>query len=136
MSLKSADSLALVSAAFAAATEMGVAVSVVVVDAGARELASARMDGAGWFTPEIGRSKAMTAATVGRDSGELGPLIAKHPELESLIGDQMPVAFTTLTGAMAVRRDGELLGAVGVSGATSQQDLEIARAAVAAVLGL
>jgi glc operon protein GlcG len=92
------------------------------------------MDGAGWFTPGIARSKAMTAATMGSDSGDLADLIERHPELESLIGNQMPVQFTTLKGAIAVRRDGQLLGAVGVSGATSDQDVDIARAAVAAAI--
>jgi len=134
MSLKSADALAILTAAFAAADDMGVSITVVVVDAGARELVSARMDGAGWFTPSIARSKAMTAATMGSDSGDLADLIERHPELESLIGNQMPVQFTTLKGAIAVRRDGQLLGAVGVSGATSDQDVDIARAAVAAAI--
>jgi len=135
MSLNSSDALALVAAAHQAATELGVAITCCVVDAGARELVTARMDGAGWFTPDIARSKAMSSATLGSDSGELVGLITKHPELEYLIGDQMPVPFTTLAGGVVVREGGAVIGAVAVSGATSEQDVEVARAAVAAVRG-
>lgn len=135
MSLTSSEALALVTAAHAAAADLGVAITCCVVDANSRELVTARMDGAGWFTPDIARSKAMSSATLGSDSGDLAGLITRHPELEYLIGDQMPVPFTSLAGAVVVREGGAVVGAVGVSGATSEQDVEVARAAVAAVRG-
>ncbi|MCX6461366.1 MAG: heme-binding protein [Actinobacteria bacterium] len=131
MSFTTADALEIVAAAQIEAATLGVSVTCCVFSADARELATVRMDGAGWFTPDIARSKATSAATMGSDSGDLAKLIDRHPELNDLIGDQLPVPFTTLAGAVAVRSDGVVIGAVGVSGATSEQDVTIARAAVA-----
>ncbi|MEI6372729.1 MAG: heme-binding protein [Actinomycetes bacterium] len=132
MSFTTADALEIAAAAQSEAAAMGVTITCCVFGADAREIATVRMDGAPWFTPDIARSKATTAAAMGSDSGDLVKLIERHPELADLIGDQLPVPFTTLTGAVAVRVDGVVIGAVGVSGATSEQDVTIARAAVAA----
>lgn len=132
MSLTTHDAMALQAAVTRHAAVMGVAVSCCIVNSDGRELITVRMDNAGWFTAAIARSKAVSAATLRSDSGDLAPLIERHPELASLIGDQLPVPFTTLAGAVVARNgDGEVIGAIGVSGATSEQDVELARAALA-----
>lgn len=129
---------ALVTLAMSAATgradELGVSVSVVVVDRQAHELGSLRQVGASWMTMGVARVKAITAAATQRDSGDLAALKERYPEMLDLWAQQLPVRPTSLPGGVLVRYDGHSIGAVGVSGASPEQDVDCADAARRAVL--
>lgn len=124
-----------VEAAFARAAEDGLRVSVALVDAMGRDVLVVRSDGATWFTPEVARCKARTAAAFKRDSATLAGLNEAYPEVFALAGDQLPFRPTTLPGGILLELDGEIVGAVGVSGATPAQDVSCAEAARDACAG-
>ena len=110
------------------AIEDGSRISVAIVDDHGREVCSARMDGATWFTLGVALSKAQTAATFARPTHTLAKLKGDYPELFPHIADQLPFRPTVLPGGIPLET-GTTLGAVGVSGAHPDQDQRIAEAA-------
>jgi len=134
MSLTLAQANALADSVFAEATRLGLSVSCSVVDLASAELATQRMDSAPAFTAGIARSKASSAAAMLRDTEEIAVLKDRVPEVIDLVAGQVGFAFTTLKGGIVIRVGGALVGAIGVSGASSDEDVQLARHAVAAVL--
>lgn len=125
-------------AAQAQADAMKLKVNIAVVDDGGHLIAFARMDGARPASVYTALTKATTAATLRQDTGPLPPGAAE-PDVWLNLSVQNAAAmsggkFTTLRGGVAVVVDGQVIGAVGVGGATGEQDAEIARAGVAALL--
>lgn len=120
-------------AAFARAEELGVAVVVVVADPAGDVISMTRGDGAFKFSLDVARKKAWTAATAGASTAALAADFAASPTLlhvlTSGVDELMPIG-----GGSPVIHDGAVIGAIGVSGATEQQDQEIADVAVAALL--
>ena len=111
--------------------EMGAKMSVSVVDPRGDLIAMFRTDGASWRTPAISRAKAVAAACFGRASGELTDN-ALSPVFRGLMamegGHMIPGQ-----GALPVYRDGEVAGAVGGSGGTSQEDEDAALAGIESI---
>ena len=111
--------------------EMGAKMSVSVVDPRGDLIAMFRTDGASWRTPAISRAKAVAAACFGRASGELTDN-ALPPVFRGLMamegGHMIPGQ-----GALPVYRDGEVVGAVGGSGGTSQEDEDAALAGIESI---
>jgi len=129
MALTLAEANQIVQAAIAKAREMNIRVSVAVCDSGGRLLAFNRMDGAIWGSIYGSQGKAIASAGFARPSGELAeragtPIIQGIAAAEG--GHMIPSQ-----GAMPIIRNGVLEGACGVGGGTSQQDEDVARAAVA-----
>ena len=127
--LQRSDVVRIAQAAEAEANRHGWAVTIAVVDPGGHLLALARLDGAPPISAHIAPAKANTAAMGRRESKEFedrinGGRIAflSAPKLEGI-----------LEGGVPIMRDGECLGAVGVSGALPAQDVQIARAGIAAL---
>jgi uncharacterized protein GlcG (DUF336 family) len=121
----------MLNAAKAKAAEMGAAVSIAVVDNRGDVVALAKLDGARYFTPDIARGKAIVSATVGQASAALAEM-GSSPIFQTINGmNQGRMIFHQ--GAVPVTKDGKLIGAVGVSGAASTVDEEIASAGAAAV---
>lgn len=122
--------------ALAHAGSLGLTISLCIVDAAGHEVLSLRSDGANWFTVGVARVKARTAAAMRRDTAQLAGLKEKFPELLGLIGEQLPFSPTTLGGGTplwdpaAPEGSPVLLGGVGVSGASPEQDAECAQTAV------
>ena len=115
-------------AAEVSAASLGVKVSIVVVDNRGDLVALYRMDGARHFTPDIARGKAMISAMFLAPSGTLAER-ATSPVMQTL--NQMNLGRLVFgQGAVPIMRDNEVQGAIGVSGATSQQDEDIAKAAL------
>ena len=113
------------------AREMRVALSVAVVDAGDQLVAFARMDAADLVSIGLARDKAFSALVNRMPTGELGALVQPGAEFygyDALAGGRMIV----FAGGMPLERAGVLVGAVGVSGGTTDQDQRAADAAVAA----
>ena len=130
MALTAERARAVVAAAEAKATELGVPVVVAVLDAGVHLKAFTRMDGAPLGSIDIAMKKARTSALFGVASEAVWEYCkpgAPAHGLELSNGGLAPFG-----GGMPLGADGELAGAVGVSGGAVSQDLEIALAAAAA----
>lgn len=119
-------------AAEARAAAIGVPVNIAVLDAGAHLKAFSRMDGAVLGSIDVATRKARTAVLFAAPSQavwEYSKPGGPAPGLELSNGGLAPFAGgIPLKGAA-----GAMLGAVGVSGGTVTQDLEIAEAAAAAL---
>lgn len=120
-------------AAMAYAAQEGLRVSVVVVDHQGVDVAVSRGDGASWFTPEVARAKARTAAQFRRSSAAVGTMKAEHPELYDVVATTLAWRTTTLPGGIPLVMDDEVVGAVGVSGALPVEDVRAAERAAATV---
>ncbi len=127
-SLTLAESEQILAAAKAKVFEMGAKMSVSVVDPRGDLIGMFRTDGASWRTPAISRAKAVSAACFGRPSGDLTDN-AMSPVFRGLMamegGHMIPGQ-----GALPVFKGGELVGAVGGSGGTAQQDEDSAQAGI------
>ena len=132
-SLTLAEAEQILAAAKAKALAMGTKLSVSVVDPRGDLIAMFRIDGASWRTPLISRGKALAAACFGRPSAALEEN-AQSPVFRGLMamegGHMIPGQ-----GALTIYRNGEILGAVGGSGGTGQEDEDASRAGIDA-LGL
>ena len=113
------------------ALDMGLKVGISVVDARGDLVAMVRLDGAQWRTVPVSRGKAFASVAFGVPSAELSER-ANNPVMRALMhmedGQVIPQQ-----GALPIKRGNEVIGAVGVSGARSDEDEEIARAGLAAL---
>lgn len=122
--------LDLVARARTAATDMGVPMAFAVMDPGGHLLALGRMDGAPWITAEVAPGKAWTAAAYGAPSHAQREKMTALPTFATALSVMTHGRYTPQTGAVPVYRDGTLLGALGASGGTGDQDEAACRAAV------
>jgi uncharacterized protein GlcG (DUF336 family) len=121
----------MVNAAVAKARELGVSENVAILDDGGNLKAFSRMDGASIPTIEIAQNKAYTAL-FGVSTQEFFNFIQSDPSLLSGIPTLARVA--AWGGGFPIKVDGEIVGAIGVSGAPRvQNDVDCARAALALV---
>ncbi|AOB27860.1 MULTISPECIES: heme-binding protein [Bordetella] len=107
------------------------AVTIAVVDDGGHLLGQLRLDDAAPISARIAPAKASTAA-LGRRESRVYEEIINNGRQAFL---SAPLLEGMLEGGVPVTVDGEVVGAVGVSGVKSSEDAEIARAGIAA-LGL
>ena len=119
----------MVQAAVAKADALSVKVSIAVCDAGGNLLAFNRMEGASAVSATVAQGKAAASAGFGRASGTLQ---ADSPVIQSVIAT-MGGRMLPAQGAVPVLKNGEIVGAIGGSGATAQQDEECAQAGSAAL---
>lgn len=124
------EALQLCAAARRAAADVGVPMAFAVMDPGGHLLALARMDGAPWITAEVAQGKAWTAAAYGVPSAAQREKMAAMPNFSTAISTLTHGRFTPQTGAVPVYRDGRLLGALGASGGTGEQDEAVCTGAV------
>jgi uncharacterized protein GlcG (DUF336 family) len=125
----------MLTAAIEKSEQLGIAVTVAIVDAGGHMLVLERMDGGRFHTVHSSTTKAVTAASNKRPTTTRG---AQGQDLDTLhaIGLSLaagPTRWTAMEGGFPIIVDGECLGGIGVSGGDWQQDEDIAKAAVAAV---
>lgn len=132
--LNLAGAEAVLDAAKQKAAALGLKCNVAVVDDGGHLLAFARMDGARPASAATALAKAVSAATFRQ---ETGPLPAKG-EPDVLLSLSIQTAsggkITTLKGGVPIVIDGQVVGAVGVGGGTGEQDAEVAKAGIQALL--
>jgi glc operon protein GlcG len=107
------------------------AVTIAIVDDGGHLLALQRLDGAAPLTAHIAPAKAKTSA-MGRRETKIYEDIINNGRTAFLTA---PYIDGLLEGGVPVIVDGQVVGAVGVSGVKSEQDVQIAKAGIAA-LGL
>jgi uncharacterized protein GlcG (DUF336 family) len=120
-----------VEAAKAKAEEIGVPMDIAVVDAGNNLTAFARMDGAWLGSIDIAQNKAYTARAFDMSTKDLAPLCQPNQPLYGIeaSNDGNLIVFA---GGIPLT-DGEVvLGAIGVSGGSVEQDHEVAEAGAGA----
>src|SRR5437773_4854213 len=123
--------LKMVDEAVAKAKELGVTENVAILDDGGNLKAFCRMDGAPLLCIEIAQNKAYTAL-FGISTQELFNFIQGDPSL--LAGMPALPRMAAWGGGFPIKVDGEIVGAIGLSGApTVQNDIDCARAALALV---
>lgn len=122
----------LIEAAERRAAEMGHAFVIAVVDESGVLKALSRMDGAPLISLQVAQDKAYTAAGFGIATDGWHEFIKDDPPLAAgaVGGIDRLVIFG---GGYPVSVDGQVVGAVGVSGGHYSQDMEVAQAALAAV---
>jgi uncharacterized protein GlcG (DUF336 family) len=119
----------MVNAAVAKARELGVTENVAILDDGGNLKAFSRMDGASMPTIEIAQNKAYTAL-FGVSTQDFFNFIQGDPSL--LAGLPTLARVAAWGGGFPIKVDGEIVGAIGVSGApTVQNDVDCATAALA-----
>jgi uncharacterized protein GlcG (DUF336 family) len=117
-------------AALAEAAKIGVPQCIAIVDAGGHLLTFARMDGARVGSVSIAQTKAVSAATRKRPTGDEGGGDALTTIRLALAADRV----TGIAGGLPIVIDGAVAGGIGVSSGTSDEDLVVAKAGLA-VLG-
>ena len=113
------------------ATQLGVRVTVAVVDEGGLLQALGRMDGAPPLSAQIAEAKAVGAAVWHRDGGALAEVHQARPGFFAQVDRLVRLPLIPGQGSVLIRRAGAVLGAVGVSGALPEQDRECAEAGLA-----
>ena len=116
--------------AFAKARQLGIKVTVAVVDEGGLLVALSRMDGATPLSPQIAEAKAVGAAMMHRDGASLAQLAKDRPGFFSVADRLVRVPLVPGLGSVLIKEDGNVVGALGISGGSPDQDLEIAEAAL------
>ncbi|MSO96214.1 MAG: heme-binding protein [Thermoleophilia bacterium] len=101
------------------------AVTIAIVDEGGYLVAIERMDGARPLAPSIATAKAYTAAIMQRPTTMLKGLSEDEPMFFSQIGRMGQHEIVAVEGGIPIRKDGEILGGIGVSGATAEEDHQI-----------
>src|SRR5436853_140821 len=129
MALTLAEANVVVQATIDEAKKMGIKVSVAVCDAGGRLMAFNRMDGAIWGSVYGSQGKAIASVAFGRASGELQER-ASTPIILGIVAAEGGHMIPSM-GAVPIIKNGVVEGACGVGGGTSQQDEDVAKAAVA-----
>ncbi|MBC2865860.1 GlcG/HbpS family heme-binding protein [Streptomyces mexicanus] len=127
--LTTQDAEALIAAARRAAEAAGVPVSITVLDGGGHLLAFRRDDRAVLISGETSTRKAYTALQLDAATADLVDAVQPGGLFHTLpTALDRPLLF--IAGGVPVRRDGRLIGAIGVGGGTPEQDHSFAVAAV------
>lgn len=129
-----AAALRALAAAAAHAEQLGVRVNIAVVDSAGRLAGFVRMPGAFLLSIDMACKKARSAAGLGLDTDVLEQALS-HEDERVREGLLLSPIFTLVRGGVPIRVDGELIGAIGVSGASEEQDVACAQAGVAAITG-
>lgn len=120
-----------VSAAEQKAGEMGRPMNIAVMDAGRNLVAFHRMDGAWVASTDIAIDKAFTSAGRGLTTRKIGEMAQPGQPLFG-INTTNGGRIVIFAGGIPLMRDNEVVGAIGVSGGTVDEDHEVAEAGVAA----
>jgi uncharacterized protein GlcG (DUF336 family) len=128
-SLDLADARRIIAAGERKATEIGIPYNIAVADAGGGLVAHVRMDGAWLGSVDIAINKAWTARAFDMSTEDIAHITQSGQQGFGLntTNDSKVVIFG---GGIPIKRDGTVIGAVGASGGSVEQDVAVARAAV------
>ena len=96
--------------------------SVVVLDPGGHQIASAREDGAGFARLALAQGKAWGSLGLGLGSRTLSERVTKAPEFFAAAASLLDGRLLPAPGGLLLLRQGALIGALGVSGDTGDTD--------------
>jgi uncharacterized protein GlcG (DUF336 family) len=124
----------IIAAAFAKGEELGLKpLTIAVLDPGGHLIAFARPDTASIIRPQIAMGKAGGALALGVSSRTIGTMAADRPTFVNALGPISPHGVIPAAGGViVVDGEGQPLGAVGVTGDTSDNDELCALAGIAA----
>ncbi len=122
---------AVVEAARKRAEEIGVPMNIAVVDDGNNLTAFARMDGAWLGSIDIAKNKAFTARAFDMSTKDLAPLCQPNQPLFGIHASNQG-QLIVFAGGIPLEAGGKVVGAIGVSGGSVEQDHDVAEAGVAA----
>jgi len=122
-------STALLEAARNACEEIGIQAAIAVTDVGGHLIAFERSERAGFLTGEVAIDKAWTAASFGLGT-QVWHNIVSDPKVAQLAHRPRLVA---VGGGLPIRSGGQVLGGIGISGGSADQDQEAAEIALRAV---
>ena len=128
MSIRLAEANRAIQAALAKARNLAVNISVSVCDADGRLVALQRMDGALAQANLASIGKALVSARSGRPSGDQSIEDSEYFRAATVIGEGAPLIRRP--GCLPIIRAGQVEGALGVGGATDEQDVECAVAGI------
>ena len=113
------------------AKEIGIGICAAVYDSSSQLKAYIRMDGAPMLSGPIAEDKAHTSASFQSPTHKMFEWISKDPPL--LHGITQYPRFIVFGGGYPIMEDGQLIGSIGISGGHYSQDMECAKAALAAI---
>ena len=119
------DAKRIVDAIVEKALQLQKAAVIAVADAHGELIAFARMDGAPLASIRVAANKAYTAARERKPTKDIGDKI-RHPEKGFDIAFYGDSRFVGWGGGIPIRRNGEVVGAIGVSGLSSAEDIALA----------
>ena len=132
MNISLAQAEKLISAAKEKAIALDCKMNIAIVDGGANLVAFARMDGAWLGSLDISIKKAKTARYFDMDSGEIGKLSQPGESLYNI--EHSNGGLITFPGGVLVKNaTGHIIGAIGVSGSSVENDHAVASAGAAAL---
>ncbi len=121
---------ALIAAGISEAERQGLRLAFAVVDAAGHPVAAARMDGTPWIAPEVALGKAWTAAAYGAPSAAQGDKMKELHAFSASISAATHGRFTPQIGGLPITDGDTVIGAMGASGGTGQQDEDVVRKAL------
>jgi len=113
----------------AEAVKNGWPVVIVILDSGGQLVMLQRLDNAQWGSVDVAREKARSVVALRRPTKALQDLVAQGGVNLRLL----TLGYSVLEGGIPIVVDGKIIGSVGVSGVTSQQDAQIAQAGIDAM---
>jgi len=125
--LSHSDAQAMIDAVRKNAEAAGKAICVAVADAHGELIAFLRMDGCQLPSVSIAQNKAFTAARERKESSEIGE---RMKETGFPMTNYGSLRYTGWGGGLPILHEGVVIGGIGVSGLSSEEDVELARAAV------
>ncbi|QDH79366.1 heme-binding protein [Echinicola soli] len=106
--------------------------NIAIVDAGANPVAFARMDGAWLGSLDIAIKKAKTARLFDTDTGMIGELSQPGGPLYNI--EHSNHGLITFPGGIPLKNsEGDIIGAIGISGSTVENDHAVAQAGAGAI---
>ncbi len=121
-----------IEAARAKSQELGTKMDIAVIDAGMNLTAFAREDGAWLGSIDIAMKKAKTARSFNMDSGEIGKLSQPGGALYNI--EHSNNGLISFPGGVLIKNGaGEIIGAIGVSGDSVENDHAVAAAGASAI---
>ena len=106
--------------------------SVAVLDPGGHMIAFQRQDGASLMRAQIATAKAAGALALGVAARKIAEMAAERPSFIAAVGGLAPNGLLPVAGGVIIVADGHPIGAVGITGDTSDNDELAALAGIAA----
>ena len=104
-------------------------VVIVILDSGGQLVMLQRLDNAQWGSVDIAKDKARSAVALRRPTKVFQDLVAQGGANLRLLN----IGYSVLEGGIPILADGKVIGSIGVSGVTSQQDAQIGQAGIDAL---